>query len=41
MISDIKVQGSGARVAKAGPANQRKLTLSATPEVTVKIACRR
>jgi alpha-L-fucosidase 2 len=36
-ISEITVQGSGAKVAKAGSPNQRRLTLPAAREVTAKI----
>ena len=40
-ISGITVEGKGAKVAKGTSPNQRKLTLPATAEVTVKISCKR
>jgi hypothetical protein len=40
-ISGITVEGKGAKVAKGTSANQRKLTLPATGEVTVRISCKR
>jgi hypothetical protein len=40
-ISAITVEGKGGKVAKGTSANQRKLTLPATQEVTVKISCKR
>jgi hypothetical protein len=40
-ISAINVEGKGAKVAKADSTNQRKLTLPAKGEVTVKMSCKR
>ena len=40
-ISAITVEGKGAKVAKADSTRQRKLTLPAKGEVTVKICCKR
>jgi hypothetical protein len=37
-VYKTRVQGPGAKVAKAGAANQRKLTLPASGEVTVEIS---
>jgi hypothetical protein len=37
--SEVTVEGTGAKVAKAATTNQRKLTLPAGREVSVKIAC--
>jgi len=39
-ISAITVEGKGAKVAKADSTNQRKLTLPAARDVTVKISCK-
>jgi hypothetical protein len=40
-ISAITVEGKGAKIAKADSTKQRKLTLPAKGEVTVKISCKR
>jgi hypothetical protein len=40
-ISLITVEGKGAKVAKADSSSQRKLTLPAKGDVTVKISCKR
>jgi hypothetical protein len=40
-IPAITVEGKGAKVAKADSTNQRKLTLPAKGDVTVKISCKR
>ena len=39
-ISAITVEGKDAKIARGGSANQRKLTLPAAREVTVKISCK-
>ena len=39
-ISTITVEGKGARLAKAESPNQRRLTLPAAREVTIKVACK-
>jgi hypothetical protein len=40
-IASISVEGSGAKVVKAGSANQRSVTLPAAQDITIKISCQR